>query len=207
MDLILVRHGQPEQVHADTSDGGPADPSLTPQGWMEAKRVAEWLSSERIDHIVSSPMVRARQTSEPLADTLRLEPEIHDDIAEYDRNASHYTPFEQMSAEEVQVLAEAAAGSVDINTLAKESYEGIEIEEIEDFGTRVVRAIETIIEANESRRVAVFCHGGVINAYLAHIIQLDRPLWFYPEYGSIHRVAASSQGIRMLATLNEIPRV
>lgn len=206
MDLILVRHGQPEQVHADASDGGPADPGLTSQGQMEAKRAAEWLSAETIDHIVTSPMARARETAEPLADALGLTPEIVDDIAEYDRNAAHYTPFEKMSSEELQRLAEAAVGDVDLNDVAKESYAGIDVEEIDDFATRVVNAVENIVKHNDGRRVVAFCHGGVINTYLAHIIQLHRPLWFYPEYGSIHRVAAASSGIRMLTALNEIPR-
>ncbi|MEZ5171853.1 MAG: histidine phosphatase family protein [Acidimicrobiia bacterium] len=206
MDLILVRHGQPERVHADTTDGRPADPGLTLQGRMEAKRVAEWLRHEHVDHIVSSPMLRALQTSEPLADARGLEPEILDDLAEYDRHAAHYTPFEQMSAEEVQRLAEAALGSVDLNELANETYAGSHVEEIGEFAGRVVAAVEGIIERNEDHRVVAFCHGGVINAYLAHIIGLDRQLWFYPEYASLHRVSAAA-GLRMITTLNEIPRV
>lgn len=196
MDLLFVRHGQPERVDARVAESGPADPPLTAQGHLEAKSTAEWLRGEAIDHIVSSPLLRARETAAPLADSLGLDVEIHPDLAEYDRNASHYIPFEQMTSEDHEQFTAMAEGRW-------EEYGG---DNPADFVHRVVTTVEAIIERHQGHRVVAFCHGGVINAYLAHVIQLDRPLWFYPEYGSIHRVAASHDGVRMLLTLNESPR-
>jgi len=53
--------------------------------------------------------------------------------------------------------------------------------------------------------VAVVCHGGVINSYVASVLGLPSqpPGFFYPNYTSIHRIAASRSGIRSLVTLNE----
>ncbi|MCZ7530052.1 MAG: histidine phosphatase family protein [Acidimicrobiia bacterium] len=196
MDLLLVRHGQPERVDAEHPDAEPADPGLTAQGHLEAKNTAEWLRGETIDHIVSSPLLRARETAIPLADALGLGVEIHDDLAEYDRNAPHYIPLEQMVTEDHEQITALVEGRW-------EDYGG---ENPAEFADRVLATVEGIIERHEGQRVVAFCHGGVINAYLAHVIQLDRPLWFYPEYGSIHRVAALHDGIRMLVSLNELPR-
>jgi probable phosphoglycerate mutase len=71
------------------------------------------------------------------------------------------------------------------------------------FQEGVVRAMEHIIGGNPGGSVAVVCHGGVINAYLAHILGIERPLWFEPKYTSIHRVLASRRGDRSLQALNE----
>jgi probable phosphoglycerate mutase len=47
------------------------------------------------------------------------------------------------------------------------------------------------------------CHGGVINGYLAHVLGLDGQSFFYPNYTSIHRVAAARSGERSVVTINE----
>ena len=48
------------------------------------------------------------------------------------------------------------------------------------------------------------CHGGVINGYLSHILGLAPSNgFFYPNYTSIHRVAAARSGERSVVTVNE----
>ena len=69
VELIFVRHGRPE--HVETTDGTPADPPLSEVGHAQAAAVAMWLAEERIDAIYSSPMQRARQTSQPRPDQPR----------------------------------------------------------------------------------------------------------------------------------------
>jgi probable phosphoglycerate mutase len=51
--------------------------------------------------------------------------------------------------------------------------------------------------------VAIVCHGGVINAYFAHLLDLDFPMFFEPAYTSISRVLASSAGHRQVKSINE----
>jgi 2,3-bisphosphoglycerate-dependent phosphoglycerate mutase len=69
----------------------------------------------------------------------------------------------------------------------------------------VVAALERIITRHAGQKVAVVCHGGVVNAYLAHILGVSwaEPGFFYPNYTSIHRVAAARTGERMILTVNE----
>jgi hypothetical protein len=54
-------------------------------------------------------------------------------------------------------------------------------------------------------RIAIVCHGGVINAYLTYILGLSnyQQGFFYPNYTSIHRVAAARSGERSIVTINE----
>jgi probable phosphoglycerate mutase len=74
-----------------------------------------------------------------------------------------------------------------------------------EFRERVVSSIESIIAEHRGQRVAVVCHGGVINGYLSHILGLDSFArgFFYPNYTSINRVAAASSGEREVITVNE----
>jgi broad specificity phosphatase PhoE len=51
--------------------------------------------------------------------------------------------------------------------------------------------------------VVAVCHGGVINAYVGHILDIPMPLWFAPCYTGISRVAASRRGHRSVISLNE----
>ena len=73
----------------------------------------------------------------------------------------------------------------------------------EAFRRGVVEAMERLVSANPGRTVAVVCHGGVINAYAAQVLGIDRVLFFEPRYASINRFAASRQGTRSVVSLNE----
>ena len=61
MDLLWVRHGEPERIAPGT--GVPADPALTELGREQAQRLADWLAFEPIDAVLSSPMRRAVDTA------------------------------------------------------------------------------------------------------------------------------------------------
>ena len=74
----------------------------------------------------------------------------------------------------------------------------------EEFSRGVVSTIESLIERHESQRIAIVCHGGVINAYVSHCLGLPNSRgFFYPNYTSIHRIAAARSGERSIVTLNE----
>ncbi len=65
MELLLIRHGLPLRVEND--DGTPADPSLSPAGQEQARRLMRWLERDKIERVYASPLRRAYQTAEPLA--------------------------------------------------------------------------------------------------------------------------------------------
>ncbi len=189
MELILVRHAEPVKiVDAD----GPADPPLAERGRKQAERLAEYLGSEPVGAVWSSPMQRARETAAPLAATLGVDVVTDDELAEFDRDATSYIPIEELKANKDERWQAMVEGTFDEG--------GVDPVEFKDG---VVRAMEHIITANPGGSVAVVCHGGVINAYLAHILGIDRALWFEPKYTSIHRVLASRRGDRTLQALNE----
>ena len=75
--------------------------------------------------------------------------------------------------------------------------------EVDRFRAEVVSALDEVIEANPGRRVAVFCHGGVVNAWLSHLLGLERLFLFEPAYTGVSRFLAARSGERSLTSLNE----
>jgi probable phosphoglycerate mutase len=163
---------------------GPADPDLSEHGHRQAEALADWL--DPVDVLVTSPMARAVQTAAPLVADRGLEPTVVDRIAEFDRAESHYVPLEEMRAENDPRL--------------QELIDGVPPEE---FRLGVIEALEELMASNPGRTVAAVCHGGVINCYLAHLLDIDRPMFFEPSYTGISRVRAASNGMRSLVSINE----
>jgi len=188
VELLLIRHALPMRVENAV---GPADPPLAEDGHRQAKALAAWLAPEPLDRLYVSPLARARETAAPLAEARGLEAVVVDGVAEFDRDADSYVPMEELKA----------AGDPRWQEIVDGGYFGEGSPE--EFRATVVDAIEHIIAANAGRTVAVVCHGGVINAYLAHVLDLDDLLFFEPGYTSISRVAASRRGHRMLLSANE----
>ena len=155
MELIIVRHGRP--VRIEGADGI-ADPELAPIGLKQAEAVANYLEQTHIDLIVSSPLLRARQTAAPLMERLGLEAVIVPDLAEIDRDSDTYVPMEELKAdggEEWQAIIDdpdSMHGDVDM----------------EAFSQRVYSAFENIISENSGRNVVVFCHA-MVTLSLIHI--------------------------------------
>jgi broad specificity phosphatase PhoE len=70
-----------------------------------------------------------------------------------------------------------------------------------EFRKRVINVIEGIIIAHPGERVVVACHGGVINAYVGHIIGSKYDMFFQPAHTSINLVAGG-EGRRAMHYLN-----
>lgn len=71
-----------------------------------------------------------------------------------------------------------------------------------DFRKRSINAIEAVIARNAGERIAIVCHGGVINAYIGHIIGTPYDMFFRPAHASVSIVAVG-QGRRVIRLLND----
>lgn len=69
--FVLIRHGQ-TAWNRDVRFRGTIDIALNKLGRAQARRAAEWLREEPIRAIYSSPLSRAMDTAEPLAQVLGL---------------------------------------------------------------------------------------------------------------------------------------
>lgn len=88
MRLVLIRHGRPDEDDTER----PHDPPLRADGWRQARAVARLLQRQGI----TRPLMRARQTAEPLARQLRLPIDTVDGWAEADRHLGRYRSTETL---------------------------------------------------------------------------------------------------------------
>lgn len=193
MDLVLVRHAEPIRIGPEESGGEAVDPELTARGLDQAERLSTWLAAEPVHHVVSSPLRRALETAQPLADALGLHIETIAGLREWDAGADHYIPMEELRETKDDRWHAMVEGRW-------EDYGG---ENPEHFRDRIVPTLDAVIDAHPGETVVVVCHGGVINVYLGALLGLSHHLWFDPAYTSISRVRAARSGPRSLTSLNE----
>ncbi|MGV0788200.1 histidine phosphatase family protein [Mycolicibacterium sp. XJ2] len=174
MQLLIIRHALP--LRSEPGQG--SDPDLSEEGIEQAKRLPDALARFPISRLVSSPQKRAIQTAEPVAEALGLSIDIDDRLAEYDRDLSHYTPVEEISEEDMRRLANGELPSgVDQSA----------------FIARVKVGVDDIVKAADREdTVALFSHGGVINALVHDVMGTERLLCVQVDYAGITRLLWSS---------------
>lgn len=186
MELIIIRHGRPERIEGAA---GGADPDLTDIGNAQADQMAAWIHAEGVDAIYSSPMARARQTSLPLETIMGVEATVVDGVREFDAEEDSYIPVEELRADKEkwkEFIAREGQGNR------------------ASFFTTVNETLAEITGKHRGQKVAVVCHGGVINAYAADVLGLESRMFFNPDYTSINRFMVASSGERSIRSLNDV---
>jgi probable phosphoglycerate mutase len=184
MELLLIRHARPRRVEGTA---GPADPPLSPLGHRQSGALAAWMADDPtapVDAVYTSPLRRALETAAPLGRALGLAPVVEPALAEYDAEALAYVPIEELQA----------AGDPRWMELP---------DDIDGFQARVVARVDRLAAAHPSQRIALVCHGGVVNVIVASVLGLGARMLFLPGYTSVSRVLVASSGQRSLASLNE----
>jgi broad specificity phosphatase PhoE len=189
MQLLVIRHALP--LRSEPGQG--SDPELSADGIAQAKRLPDALARFPITRLVSSPQRRAIQTAQPVADALGLTIDVDDRVAEYDRDLEHYTPIEEASQEDLQRLIDGhLPGGVDEDA----------------FIARVKAGVDDIVTAAAHEdTVALFSHGGVINALMHDIMQTKRLLCVQVDYAGITRLLKSRTGKLGVAGVNSVEHV
>ena len=112
-------------------------------------------------------------------------------VIEMDYGRSEYIPLEKLKSENYELWREAVQGGI---------HAGIDMRA---FRRTVCGAIDRIVEQSPRQRVAITCHGGVVNAWAGEILGVETPFFFEPVYTSVSRFLVSSSGKRSLVSLNE----
>jgi broad specificity phosphatase PhoE len=173
------------------------DPPLSELGESQARLVGMALSTERIDAVYASPLRRALETGRQIARHHRLEPTVLPDLREV--HVFRDIPPEKRPTDviDAQVLA-----GIRERMLHEKSWDVYpHSESSHEFRRRVINTIEGIIISHPGDRVVIACHGGVINAYVGHIIGSRYDMFFQPAHTSINLVAGG-EGRRALHYLN-----
>jgi len=185
--LLLIRHSEPDPGR------DALDPPLTGNGRHLAAATGRWLAGEAIARVYSSPSRRARETAALIASSVGAPVVERDGLVEFGDGQEYVTVDELRRAGDARWVAMAAGDLAVFGTAA------------ETFRAEVSAAIGAIIDAHPGQTVAVVAHAGVINAYLGHMLEIERLLWVELDYAAICRVAVSRNGVRSVLALNERP--
>ena len=195
--LYLIRHGRADYDNDEfipTPRGRQYDPPLSEEGRDQARVLARrLLLAEEPAAVVSSPLRRARETALAYAEPAGLPVEYDMDLAEAFIGGWENRSFEEIIATDETLLAKYrnhdafwrhAPGAEDLDT----------------FRERVTRGIERALAAHPDGNVYVFCHGGVVNAYVAPLFGLEQEMFFLPENTSLNvlSVDGSRRAVRFL---------
>jgi len=199
-ELILVRHGQQAIRHdRPVPVGELIDPQLSPIGRRQAQLVGERFSTERVDVVYTSPLQRAYDTAMEIARHHRLDPIVVADLREvelYRDIPPGQSVTEAIGHQLVLAMRERMRmeRSWDVYPLSESSFE---------FRKRTVNAIEGILATHPGQRIVIACHGGVINAYIAHHLRIKEDMFFRPAHTSVN-VMVAGHGVRALRSLNDL---
>ena len=156
--VLLIRHGN-HMLGAGVIAGRRPGVALSPAGSSEADELVERLHGVRIDAIYSSPIDRALATAAPLARSRTLPIRQRDEFAEID-----YGEWTGASIEDLRGDPRWRAWN--------EFRSGHRVpggESMVEVQTRAVGGVLGLVEQHgDDACIAVFSHGDVIKAALAH---------------------------------------
>ncbi|HZR43309.1 MAG TPA: histidine phosphatase family protein [Ktedonobacteraceae bacterium] len=206
-ELFLIRHGDaipgPEEI---IPSGLYDDLPLSKTGREQAQLLAERLKRLHFDAAYSSPLRRCQETAAPLMEYLGLTPILVEDIKEIHLGQIVELPSPK-EGEDLETLTKALrTRQAEIVRLAGATGHWDSIADSEPsqaFRQRVVHAIDEIARNHIGQRVLIFCHGGVINAYAAEVLGLDKEFFFPCANTSVTLVRANNAH-RVLYTLNDV---
>ena len=115
--------------------------------------------------------------------------DIRNGVAEFDRHSDAYVPVEKLKEIDYDRWKSLMSGDLDVD--------------FAEFSNEVIDTLDRIVRDHAGRRVAVACHGGVINVWTAHVIGFEPRMFFNPDYTSINRYQCARSGERSVITLNE----
>jgi broad specificity phosphatase PhoE len=191
--LLLVRHATVDfdsHEFMQSPRGRQWDPPLGEAGREQARRLAARLAMmEDPRAIYASPFQRCRQTLESYLEAVGKgapDPIVMDDLGEVFIGSWEGMRFEDIVAED-EDLARRFREQEAMFSMAPGGESG------EQLRARVVPAVEKAIEGVESGTVLAVTHGGVINAYLGHVMGIPHDMFFLPENASINTVEVDGQ--------------
>ena len=170
MLLYIIRHGDPDYEHN----------TITPFGHTEAQALADWFESHQIqfDEIYTSPLGRAKDTAAYTCKAQNLSPSV---LPWTEESMDYMQPFTPMSRISYSFTNNGVEKYIDfaeqermrsVYTLINESDAFLKQCGYERNGSHY-----KVLDHN-TKRVAVFCHGGFGTAWTAHLLGLPPTLGF-----------------------------
>ncbi len=202
-EIYFVRHGDALPDQDEVVLGDYDAQALSDLGRRQAQALARRMAQYKPTAIYSSPIGRAVQTAQPTAEALSLTITLDDDLREVelgpiggDLGATDPAEVSMLLRRRLREIAYIA-----VNGGMWSAIPGSE--PTAHLRARIVAAVARIHQRHPGERVAVFSHGGAINAWFADLLGLERD-YFFPAANTSVSVARVLGEQRLLMALNDI---
>ncbi len=219
MEIVLVRHGEPEWVRNGLSVG---DPPLTARGVEQAEITAHHLATEHFDEILVSPLQRARQTAAPLLALLDrpevIAPWLHEirdpgwDGGPAERAEQAYAEMRRMAPDD---RWRGLEGGESVRDFVDRIHNGAEYFLAERSVSRDDHELPVWTISEPGRRILCFAHAGTNSVTIGHLLGLVPTPWEWDRFvighcsitrvGSIEIGGAHTFSLRRLADDEHLP--
>jgi broad specificity phosphatase PhoE len=193
--VVLLRHGETEWNRVERFRGR-IDVELNQMGQRQALAVARRLSAWQIEAIYSSPMKRALQTAQPVAEACGLDVAILEETIDVD-----YGAWAGLSAEEARALYPEVYGTWVHTPLLTQFPQGENLQQVQ---TRSWSALEETCSAHEGGAILLVSHV-VVNRVLicAALGLVDDAFWKIGQDNAAISVLEGANGHYRVLLLND----
>jgi len=164
--ICIARHGETDWNAAQILQGW-IDVPLNMHGRRQSHELADALAHERFSRIYTSPLRRASETADIIAERLGLAvPVRHDGLKERNFGAVQGRPKAELTESHPELMKEI------LRRNPAAHFEGGE--SADHFADRVLGGLADIGAHNRGHRVLVITHGWVMDVITRHIRHLPR---------------------------------
>ena len=162
--LYLVRHGATANNRAKPPrlQGRRTDPPLSDEGLAQARQTGKFLADSPLGAVYSSPLLRARQTAEAIAEPHGLGVRPVDELIEVDVGQWEGRAWDEIERTDPEAYRAFMTDPAAHGYLGGESLQSVD--------ARVVPAFKRLMADNLGRVVVIVAHNVVNRAYLADLM-------------------------------------
>ncbi|MEX2080853.1 MAG: histidine phosphatase family protein [Dehalococcoidia bacterium] len=200
-EVLLIRHGE-QQFFDNIPVGQAYDAPLSEMGQKQAKAVGERLAEARLGRVYCSDMRRAHDTAKAIAKHHGYDPIVVPGLREIDlwQRAPQDKGLRDLYTNE-----ELVAVYREVTRTRRHDAWPL-CEDVDGFRARIFEAFDKIIAECHGMRVAIVCHGGVINTVLSSIVGSAFDNIVAAHHTSITVIRAADTR-RVLLTVNDYSHV
>jgi 2,3-bisphosphoglycerate-dependent phosphoglycerate mutase len=163
-EFVFIRHGQTDW-NLEHRFQGQSDPPLNETGRRQAARLAQRLAPHTPDRLVSSDLLRARQTAEPLAQAWGLQPLLREGLREQSFGAMEGLRVPEVQSLHPEIWSHWLQASADFSLPGGgESHR--------QFSARILADVDALAQTYPGQRLVVVTHGGVLDMLWRAVQQL-----------------------------------
>jgi valyl-tRNA synthetase len=157
---FLVRHGETDLNKEHRAAGGGSDVPLNETGIAQAQQAATLLQGQNIGLIISSHLVRARQTAEIIAKAIGAELVYDEELRERHMGKAESVHFDEIAKHWPNIWSDYETKAAD-----NESYREMEV--------RISTAFKKHRIAHQKKNVVIVGHGAAFRTLMKHLRNLQ----------------------------------